>query len=417
VARAAWLARRGPGLRLGRDNERIFWGILVDEGASGLAWSFLAVYVAALGGSSGQVGLVLGAIGAAQLAALLPSGWLAGHVGTRTVVLGGRGLTLIGLLVLGLAQEWWQVGLGGIVMVVGAIAWPAVSATIAGNAGDGAERTRAFTLCYTVGPSVALLVTPAFGGWLADAVELRAIFVAAALLRAAAIVTLATVNWPPPHRPSARSEAPISYRATLAQRPIRLLTALHFATIFCLALGWALAPNYLRDVHDVSFGTLGRLGSLTALGSIALGLLAGRLPGLPAGLMRSLAAVGLSVCAMAGAFGLLLAGVGTPAFAAAYLLGGGYAGAWSLFYPAYGEVTPARYRTRAYALAELAPVLGKTLAPFLSGWLYAFRPGAPLAAALLLIGPLLLGNALVGRAIRRARQVEAAPLVPVEDSA
>jgi DHA1 family bicyclomycin/chloramphenicol resistance-like MFS transporter len=371
---AAWRegARRRGGLRLGRDNGRIFWAVLLDEGANGLVWGFLAIYVAALGGTSPQVGLVLGVIGAAQLLALLPSGWLAGHVGARRVVLGGRSLTLVGLVLLGLSERWWEVAVGGIVLVCGAVAWPAVSTAIAGNARDDADRTRAFTLCYTVGPSVALLLTPAAGGYLADAVALRAVFFAAIALRIVAIVTMASVHWPP-HRPEGRrsarppaatgSAAANSYRAALRQRPIRLLALLQLGTIFCLALGWCLAPNYLRDVHDVSLGTIGRLGSLTALGSIVLGLLAGRLPRL----RRPLAAVALAVATMAGAFILLLIGGGPVAFALAYTLGGGYAVAWSLFYPAYGEVTPARFRTRAYALAELAPVLGKTLAPFVAG--------------------------------------------------
>ena len=40
--------RRRVGLRLGQDNGRIFWGVLIDEGASGLVFGFLALYAAAL---------------------------------------------------------------------------------------------------------------------------------------------------------------------------------------------------------------------------------------------------------------------------------------------------------------------------------------------------------------------------------
>lgn len=68
-------------------------------------------------------------------------------------------------------------------------------------------------------------------------------------------------------------------------------------------------------------------------------------------------------------------------------------------------MTPPRFRTRAYALAELAPVLGKTLAPLAAGWLYAVRPGAPLVAALLLTGPSLVAIAWVARAVGDERTV------------
>ena len=172
-----WGGKSRPriGLRLGRDNGRIFWGVFVDEAANGLVWSFLALYLAALGASSFQLGVALGLISCAQFVALLPSGWLAGHLGIRLVVLGGRGLTLLGLIGLVAGQRWWQAAAGGTILVCGAIAWPAVSTAIAGNALDDAERTRAFRLCYTVGPSVALVATPALGGWLADAVALLAL--------------------------------------------------------------------------------------------------------------------------------------------------------------------------------------------------------------------------------------------------
>jgi MFS family permease len=328
------------------------------------------------------------------------------------VVLGGRSVTLIGMVGLVAAQQWWQAALAGMILVCGAIAWPAVSTAIAGNARDDAERTRAFRLCYTVGPAVALAVTPALGGWLADAVALRAAFAAAVALRLVAIGLLASVHWP---ARLARAAGPtrITYRATLRQRPVRLLTILHFATIFGLALGWVLAPNYLRDVHDVSLGEIGRLASLPAIGSIVLGLLAGRLPRR----LGSLAAVALAVVAMAGTFALLLIGQGAWAFAPAYLLGGGYAVAWSLFYPAYGEVTAPVFRTRVYALAELAPVLGKTAAPFLAGWLYAGTPRAPLVAALFLIVPILAAIGWVARAIAGARAIEAQPVALAEEPA
>jgi MFS family permease len=411
----AWrgrLADRRIGLRLGRDNNRIFWGIFVDEAANGLVWSFLALYLAALGATSFQLGLALGLISCVQFVALLPSGWLAGHVGIRLVVLGGRSVTLLGLIGLVAGQRWWQAALGGTILVCGAIAWPAVSTAIAGNARDDAERTRSFRLCYTVGPSVALAATPALGGMLADAVALRAVFGAAIVLRLVAIGCFASVHWPERTPPSA-TQPRLSYRATLAHRPIRLLALLQVSTIFGLALGWVLAANYLRDVHGLSLGAIGRYGSLTAVGTVALGLLAGRLRWL----RRPLAAVALGVVAMNGAFLLLLLGQGAWAFAPAFLLSGGYAAAWSLFYPAYGEVTPPALRTRAYALAELAPVLGKTAAPFLAGWLYAGAPRAPLVAALLLFLPILAATAWVGRALAGERSAGPQPATLAEEIA
>ncbi|MBX6341326.1 MAG: MFS transporter, partial [Thermomicrobiaceae bacterium] len=350
------------------------------------------LYIEALHATPPEIGLVIGLMGMIRLLFLLPSGHAAERVPLRRLIVGARALASVGLLLLAAAQQWWQLFPGIVLLGAANVAWPAVSSVIVENAGSAEERTRAFTLIYTVGPSLATVLTPALGGIVADVAGLRAIFLGAALLNALAVVFFSRIA----PRPALHHDGPpVTYRAALAHRPILLVSGLQFVTIFVVTLGVTLVPNYLREVHGVEIGRIGWLGSVSAAGSVVLGIVISR----ARPFRRPLAGLALAVASVAGMLATLLVSGAFWLYALAYLLRGGYLVAWSAFYPALGEVTPDRLRGRAYALAELQAGAGYSLAPFAAGWLYDIHPAAPLATSLALIGPVLLGTAWVARAV------------------
>ncbi|HET7035115.1 MAG TPA: MFS transporter, partial [Thermomicrobiaceae bacterium] len=153
------------------------------------------------------------------------------------------------------------------------------------------------------------------------------------------------------------------------------------AAVFALGLGITLVPNYLHDFQGVSDGAIGFFGSLSAVGSIVLGLLVHRVPAL----RQPVRAVVLALGAAALALLLVLGGQSLPVFVAAYVLIGGFFATWTLFETALSGVTPAAYRARTYALAELMSGAGISLAPFIAGVLYERDPRAPVLAGLLCI--------------------------------
>lgn len=372
---------------------RLFVAMLFNEGAIGLYLTLWPLYIAALGASPPQIGLVLGYAGLIRLLCLLPSGILNDRVSPRRLILITRTLAVLGLALCGLAQEWWQLLPATTVLGVGVLAFPALSNLIASLSADSAQRTRNFTLLYTVAPSIAYLTTPALGGLIAEQVSLRATLLSAALLTAIAVAILVTIRPPATERAEG---PPASYLAALRHRSVLLVSLMMLGTITFLTLGWALAPNFLQEVHGLEFQTIGWLGSMGAGGSVLLSLIISRVRLF----QPPFNGLALALGAVIGGFAVLLLGGTLWAFAIAYVLRGGFLVAWSVFYAAYSEVTPAELRSRAFALAEILGSAGSTIAPFLAGWLYEIDQRLPLALGLLAAFPLLAAALQLGRQFR-----------------
>jgi MFS family permease len=240
---------------------RLFAGSLFNEGAIGFFFTLWPLYIASLGASPAEIGLVIGASGVLRLLFLLPSSWLVDRFSLRLLVAGMRAVAALGFILCALVREWWQLFPGLIAINAGVIAFPALSTLIAGLGRASEERTRYFTMIYTVAPSIATILTPAAAGWLAERWGLRATLVAASLATAAAAATFATVRVP---EHATASTAGGSYRELLYHRSILLSAGLMVATIGGMMLGWVLAPNYLQEVHGVSLERIGWLGSIAA---------------------------------------------------------------------------------------------------------------------------------------------------------
>ena len=249
-----------------------------------------------------------------------------------------------------------------------------------------------------VGPAVALLVTPALGGLVADLLSLRAIFFVGAGLTVIAVGFYSTITPRPVKR---HSGPPITYRSTLRQRSILLICLLEMATLFTLTLGVTLAPNFLQDVHGVGTGTIGVLGSISAAGSIGLFVIISRVQRFH----QPLLAIALSIAAVGGSLALLVVGQSLPLYALSYLLRGGYTVAWSLFAAALGDIASDRFRGRAFALGEIMGGAGYAFAPFAAGWLYEIKPVTPLIVGVIMVVPLVFGAQWINRVVREATPV------------
>ena len=238
VVKATWVKK--PSLGLSRDNTRIFVAMSFNEGAFGVYQTLWPLYIAALGANPAQIGVVLGLMGVLRLFALMPSGIASDRIPPRRLIVGARMMTAFSMFLYGVAQSWWQLIPMGMIMAVGNIAFPSISSTIAEAAGSGRQRTRAFTLIYTVGPAIALLATPAIGGIVADLFGLRAILFVAAGFTAVAVSVFSTIT---PRPIQQHAGPPLTYRSTISQRPILLLCLLEMATIFTLTLGVTLTSR------------------------------------------------------------------------------------------------------------------------------------------------------------------------------
>jgi MFS family permease len=379
----------GAGLGLVDNNLVIFWAMLFNELAIGFYQTLNPLYIESLGANPGLVGAVIGIQGLVRLVFLAPAGWIADRIPMRTLIVGGRSMTVLGLVVYGLAQEWWQLLPAVLIMSVGNVTFPVISKAIA-DASDDATRTRAFTLIYTVGPSSALLVSPLLAGPLADAVALRAIYFAAA--GAAAVSVLFFTRLRPVELPVGDGTS-AGYRDVFAFRPVLIVCGIFMALLLVLTTGFTLVPNYLRDEHGVGIRAIGQFGSIFALGSVILGVIIARVKVFS----QPWNALLLTTLLCPVAFLLFYFGGSVWIFALAFLFRGGYLVAWSLIYAALGEVTPERLRSRAFALSEVLGGAGFAIAPFIAGALYEVDPALPLLAATAGAIPLLIAMLLVRR--------------------
>ena len=116
---------------LGRDGRRMFAGMVFLQGASGSYQTLWPLYIAALGASPAQVGLVLGLTGIIRLAALITSGTLADDVSVKHAIVEGQVASVVALLAYAVMQRWWQLILVGSVFAIGAATFPAILAMTA----------------------------------------------------------------------------------------------------------------------------------------------------------------------------------------------------------------------------------------------------------------------------------------------
>ena len=366
---------------LGRDNGFSFWTMILMEGSFSAYSLLLPLYIENLGASKAQIGLYLGLWGLFRLLLLIPSGLLIDRFSPNVVMLGARSLSIVGLIVFAAIPSSAWLPLPLFLLACGNVAIPALSAVIAGAAA-GRDRARAFTLVYTVAPALATIAAPTVSGQVAQSVSLRAVMLLAAALSAGSLIVFSRITR---QAPTAQPGEQSSYRAALADRRVRTLCLLQLATLLILTLGVTLLANYLRDVHSLTYADIGRLGSVAALGSVALGLLFTRLRPF----RQPTIGISVAVTCTALSFGVFLLLETFPGFALGFALRGGYAVAWSLFAAALSAAAPAHLRARAFALSEILGVIGYSGAPLLAGPLFSWHPAAPLVAALLASIPLV----------------------------
>lgn len=393
--------RRIPGigndLGLGHNNLTLFWGMLFNELSFGFYQTLLPLYIESLGASPGVVGLVIGLQGLVRLIFLAPAGMIADRMSPRRLIVVARSLSVAGIAAYGFAQEWWHLFPAIVLLAAGNIAFPAISKVVA-DSSDDRTRTRAFTLIYTVGPSVATLLSPSLGGVLADSISLRSIFFAGAAGQLVAVLFFSRLR---PVESSEEAQSGGSYRAALSHRPVAVLAGMFLLMLMVLTTGFTLVPNFLRYEHGIGFGTIGQFGSVSALGSVILGVVIAKVGIFGRPMNALLLTVGLCAVALA----LFIAGTSVVWFALGYFSRGAYLVAWSTMYAALGEVTPGRLRSRTFALAELLGGAGFAVAPFIAGALYEQSPELPLYTALIGTIPLLALLLVVRRYLGRQAPV------------
>ncbi len=348
----------------------------------------VAPHVTSLGAGAAGIGLAVGAYSAANLPANIVGGILVDRYGRRRI-------TIIGLVAAAITVATYATAttVGVFILVrllhgvAGGILVPAVFAAAGDRARRGAEG-RAFGRLGAVIGSAAV-IAPASAGAVRQATGTDEVFlgVAALLLVGAVVAAVGVHDAPAAGRPSApaRAARPQAMRALLQLAPIR--RALLGTISLTVAVG--VLAGFLPGTAEALGAPASAVGGLfTAYAIVAAGLMlspvAGRVDrsGADGPLALGLTTLGVALLLLAVAPTLLIAVIGSALFGAGY----------GLIFPAVTAATSASStvatRGRAFGLFNVAFSLGLAVGPPLIGALAQALPALDpfVPTALLAIG-------------------------------
>jgi MFS transporter, DHA1 family, multidrug resistance protein len=381
--RRRWSWRLG----LSRELGNVFWAMVGLEASYGAYSGIWPLWIEHLGAPVAIVGLMLGASGVLRLLVIAPSAALGERFPARNLILIARSFTLVGMASAALATHWPQLFVlvaGG---AIGEITFPLIQSHASEHAA--ANRVRAFTLVFNVGPAVAFGVAPLISGAAIALWGMRAAFLLGAAYTALSMFFFSRLSRGERVHHDDRPQS--TYREALAHPGVRRLLALQFATIFSLSLGISLLPNFLADVRGFAPATVAILAGIGSFGSVMFGLTVARSPFLQRSpfLAAALASLGvivtLAVCATSAA---------QLPIVVAFLGRGGLWSAWGLFVAGLSEVVgDGPHRARSFALSEMLGGTAFFSAPMLAGVLYDVAPVVPILASIVMaltMAPILL---------------------------
>lgn len=378
----------------------IFWALVFLEACYGSYMTVWPLWIERLGAPITVVGLVLGATGIVRLFVLVPSSAIAERFGVRRTVMVARGVTVFAFLSAAVATHWTHLAPMVIGTSIGTLAHPLLQSIVAAQSGS--QQMRSFALVVSVGPSMALIISPLVSGAVVALWGMRAAFVLAAMFTVIALVFIARVAEPEaPARHESRAD--VGYRATLGSPVIRTIVILLLVTVFSLSLGTSFIPNFLEDVRTMDPAVITSLSAIAAVGSASFGLAVARLRRLQRAPFFTVAiAVGLT------ATGLLIFRITglMPLIVVAFLCRGGLFSAWAMLAAGIGEFATPAQRTRAFALCEMVGGFALAIGPIVAGALYSYRATLPFDVAILLALGLIPILIVVQRRAHRLRAIQ-----------
>jgi MFS family permease len=282
---------------------------------------------------------------------------------------------------------------------------PAVHAFVAERVAP--DRLASTFAAVGVMTSTAFLVAPTLGGVVADRWGIRATLLLAAGCYAVSTAMVLQVRGAPPAPRAARSAAPPAWTALRPLVPVLLLVA--GPAVAVLAVAPFLTP-FLREVRGLSLSEIGFLGSMTAVGGVALTAVGGRL-GDRVGLAPALAGALLVY-----ALGMALNVYGPAALLPVASILRARAPAAALGQALVGAHAPGEVLGRAFAVSGMLAALLAAGGVVAGGYAYRTDPALPvvlsavLAAAL--AGAVLWVRPVPAAAAARRQVAEAASDAP-----
>ncbi len=368
------------------------WGI-----GEGMFLQFQPIYLQQMGAAPIEIGVILGAFGAAMTLTHIPAGHLSDRIGRRPLLIGAWVLGVAATLVMAIAPSL-PILVIGLLMYGGTalVASPLDSYTTAGRGTWTVGRAITFV---STAFNAGAVIGPLMGGRIADQYGFRMVFfIAAGIFVLSTIFIMLISSQPRDHHEPGNPPASL-----LSNRRYISFLLIYFLVAFAVFVPQPLSPNFLRNQQGLSLSAIGQLISLAYLGSTVLNIVLGQLE---ARLGFLLGQLGVAVFTM-----LLWRAAGFGWFALGYFLLGGYRTVRVL---GVAQVRAFVHRSQmglAYGAVEMLGSGTTLLAPPVAGYLYTLDPRLmyPVALALICLGAAVTLAFVPRSAVLPPERIELAP--------
>lgn len=344
------------------------WGF-----GEGLFFNFQPIYLKSLGSDEQQIGLILGAFGAAMAITHIPAGRLADRIGRRPLLFMAWTMGLASTVVMAFARELPMFVVGMIGYGLTAFVASPLSSYVTAARGKWSVGTALSLTTATF--NAGMVLGPITGGWLADRFGLRTIYFVAAGFFVVSTLCILFIQKQPLDRHDPETPPPGLFSN------IRLLSYIGVVAfaVFAMYLAQPLTPNFLEDVRGLSLSNIGIVFTMGALGNALLAI----------SLSRTKPYGGFLIAqAMVGVFAFLIwRGTNLPILALGYFLLGGFRAARPLALAQARELVHDSQMGFTYGLMETVNSVIFILTPPLAGFLYKMNPVMiyPLAIGLIIV--------------------------------
>jgi len=331
------------------------WGF-----GEGMFFNFQPIYLKSLGSNEQQIGLILGAFGAAMAITHIPAGRLADRIGRRPLLLVAWVLGLVATVVMALAQSLSLFVVGMLIYGLTAFVSSPLSSYVTAARGKWPVGTALSLTTATY--STGMVLGPVTGGWIGEHYGLRTVYFVAAGIFVFSTFFIFFIQKQPIDR-----HDPDSPPTDLVKnfRFISYLGVVAFA-IFAMYLSQPLTPNFLEDVRDLSLANVGVIFTFGALGNALFAIF----------LSRTKPYHGFALAqVMVAAFALLvLRGTSIPIIALGYFLLGGFRAGRPLAMAQAREFVHESQMGLTYGVMETVSAVIFILTPPLAGFIYEKDP-------------------------------------------
>jgi len=348
------------------------WGF-----GEGLFFYFQPIYLKTFGSDEQQIGLILGAFGAAMAITHIPAGQLSDRIGRRPLLFAAWIMGLAATVIMASARELPSFVVGMLIYGLTAFVASPLSSYVTAARGRWSVTTALALTTATF--NTGMVLGPVTGGWIGDHHGLRTVYSVAAVVFTISTVCILFIQKQPVDSFDIEKPPP----GLLGNFRLLSYIAIVAFAVFAMYLAQPLTPNFLEDVRGLSLGSAGFIFTIGALGNALLAIFLSRTRPYPGFIMAQ---------AMVAAFALLIwRGTSMPVLALGYFLLGGFRAARPLALAQARELVHDSQMGLTYGVMETVNSVIFILTPPLAGYLYKIDPATnyPLSLGLIAVSVII----------------------------